>query len=126
MPLYDYDCLSCGRIFELRQSFDSAPEGVCPTCQGQGRRKFHAVPIIYKGSGFYTTDYKHTGYSPPSGSEDGHNSKNGESKQEDSHKAKSGESKQEDSHKAKSGESKQEAGSEATASKSSSAAEKSE
>ena len=66
MPRYDYECLSCGHLFELRQSFDSDPEGVCPQCEGKSRRKFHAVPIIYKGSGFYTTDYKHTGFSDSS------------------------------------------------------------
>ena len=63
MPLYDYECLNCGHVFELRQSFNADPEGVCPQCAGMSRRKFHAVPIIYKGSGFYTTDYKKTGYS---------------------------------------------------------------
>ncbi len=57
MPLYDYECLSCGHIFELRQSFKDEPTGVCPRCEGHSRRKFHAVPVIYKGSGFYTTDY---------------------------------------------------------------------
>ena len=63
MPLYDYECASCGHVFELRQSFDAAAEGVCPQCEGVTRRKFHPVPIIYKGSGFYTTDYKGSGYS---------------------------------------------------------------
>lgn len=62
MPRYDYECLSCGNVFELRQSFDADPEGVCPRCSGASRRKFHAVPIIYKGSGFYTTDYSKSGY----------------------------------------------------------------
>lgn len=57
MPLYDYECSQCGHIFELKQSFEDAPVGTCPLCEGQSRRKFHAVPIIYKGSGFYTTDY---------------------------------------------------------------------
>lgn len=57
MPLYDYECLSCGHSFELRQSFHEAGVGICPKCSGSARRKFHAVPVIYKGSGFYTTDY---------------------------------------------------------------------
>ena len=57
MPRYDYLCLSCEREFELRQSFSEAGSGVCPTCSGEGRRVFHAVPVIFKGSGFYTTDY---------------------------------------------------------------------
>ena len=63
MPRYDYQCSSCSHVFELRQSFNEEPFGVCPQCAGTARRKFHAVPIIYKGSGFYTTDYKHTSYS---------------------------------------------------------------
>jgi len=62
VPLYDYECLSCGHVFELRQSFHAAPEAQCPLCSGDSRRKFHAVPVIYKGSGFYTTDYKKSGY----------------------------------------------------------------
>ncbi len=57
MPRYDYQCTSCGQEFELRQSFKEAGSGTCPTCAGEGRRVFHAVPVIYKGSGFYTTDY---------------------------------------------------------------------
>ena len=70
VPFYDYNCLSCGHSFELRQSFDSDPQAPCPNCNSKARRKFHAVPIIYKGSGFYTTDYKKTSYSPPSRSEE--------------------------------------------------------
>lgn len=66
MPLYDYECLGCGHMFELRQGFDADPEGICPRCAGVSRRKFHPVPIIYKGSGFYTTDYKGKSYSPVS------------------------------------------------------------
>lgn len=57
MPRYDYRCLSCDDEFELVQSFAEAGQGVCPACSGAGRRVFHAVPVIYKGSGFYTTDY---------------------------------------------------------------------
>ena len=57
MPRYDYECLSCGHPFELRQTFHEAGVGACPLCSGKARRKFHAVPVIYKGSGFYTTDY---------------------------------------------------------------------
>ena len=57
MPRYDYQCKSCGQEFELTQSFSEAGSGTCPDCSGEGRRVFHAVPVIYKGSGFYTTDY---------------------------------------------------------------------
>ena len=57
MPRYDYRCTSCGEEFELTQSFSEAGKGTCPICSGAGQRVFHAVPVIYKGSGFYTTDY---------------------------------------------------------------------
>lgn len=57
MPRYDYQCTSCDLQFELVQSFKEAGSGTCPECSGEGRRVFHAVPVIYKGSGFYTTDY---------------------------------------------------------------------
>jgi putative FmdB family regulatory protein len=57
LPRYDYQCNSCGHEFELTQSFKEAGSGTCPECSGEGRRVFHAVPVIYKGSGFYTTDY---------------------------------------------------------------------
>ena len=57
MPRYDYRCTECTSEFELVQKFREAGQGECPTCGGAGQRVFHAVPVIYKGSGFYTTDY---------------------------------------------------------------------
>jgi putative FmdB family regulatory protein len=57
MPLYDYQCEKCQHVFELKQSFTDEPVGACPRCSSRSRRKFRPVPIIYKGSGFYTTDY---------------------------------------------------------------------
>ena len=57
MPRYDYECLSCSNVFEMKQSFSDEPVAYCPLCGSRSRRKFHAVPVIYKGSGFYTTDY---------------------------------------------------------------------
>ncbi len=57
MPRYDYRCTVCREEFELVQSFKEAGSGTCPACSGAGQRVFHAVPVIYKGSGFYTTDY---------------------------------------------------------------------
>ena len=57
MPRYDYRCAKCEHEFELTQSFSEAGSGTCPQCSGRGQRVYHAVPVIYKGSGFYTTDY---------------------------------------------------------------------
>lgn len=73
LPLYDYQCTACGHSFELRQSFDSDPKAKCPECRGDSRRKFSVVPVIYKGSGFYTTDYKKSSFD--AASEDGKSSK---------------------------------------------------
>ena len=64
MPTYSYQCSSCSHQFELRQSFDSEPEHECPVCSNKARRLFHPVGVIYKGSGFYTTDSR----KPASGS----------------------------------------------------------
>ena len=57
MPRYDYRCTACANEFELMQKFSEAGAGECPLCGAAGQRVFHAVPVIYKGSGFYTTDY---------------------------------------------------------------------
>ena len=57
MPRYDYRCTDCSTEFELVQKFSEAGQGECPSCGAAGQRVFHAVPVIYKGSGFYTTDY---------------------------------------------------------------------
>ena len=56
MPIYEYECSLCRCRFERRQRFDEEPVAICPECQGKARRVIHSVPIIFKGSGFYTTD----------------------------------------------------------------------
>ena len=61
MPTYAYQCGSCGNEFDLRQSFDASPEQPCPVCEGLSRRRLSLPTVIYKGSGFYTTDYARKG-----------------------------------------------------------------
>ena len=63
MPRYDYECDTCHYLFELRQGFDSEPVATCPECENSARRKFHAVPIVFKGSGWYVNDYGKKGSS---------------------------------------------------------------
>ena len=60
MPLYEYQCVNkdCAETFEIRHSFDSSPALKCQNCGEAIKRKFSAIPVIYKGTGFYTTDYK--------------------------------------------------------------------
>ena len=79
MPTYVYTCGKCGHQFELRQGFDAEPEQECPQCHYTARRTFHAVGVIYKGSGFYTTDYR----KPSSGSSEGEPSLPGTSSSSD-------------------------------------------
>ena len=57
MPRYDYRCTSCDHQFELRQSFSAATVQECPECGADSNRKFHAPPVIFKGSGWYVNDY---------------------------------------------------------------------
>jgi len=56
VPIYEYECGLCHFHFERKQGFDAEPVAMCPKCQGKARRVLHSVPIIFKGSGFYTTD----------------------------------------------------------------------
>ena len=57
MPTYAYACKNCGYEFDIRQSFEDEALTVCPNCsQPTLRKKFGAVGIAFKGSGFYSTD----------------------------------------------------------------------
>jgi putative FmdB family regulatory protein len=56
MPTYEYACTTCGRRFDVVQSFSDAPLTVCEVCGGTLKRVFHPVGIVLKGSGFYSTD----------------------------------------------------------------------
>ena len=61
VPTYEYQCSVCRHPFELRHGFNGSTVRECPVCQGEAHRKIHSVPVIYKGSGFYTTDYARRG-----------------------------------------------------------------
>ena len=56
MPIYDYECACCSNRFELKRSFSENGTVSCPSCGSSAQRIFSAVPIIFKGSGFYVTD----------------------------------------------------------------------
>ncbi len=56
MPLYEYQCGTCGVRFERRQHINDEPIKICPECGGEVRRLIQPVGIIFKGSGFYVTD----------------------------------------------------------------------
>lgn len=74
MPTYEYACPKCGHQFEAFQSMKDAPLKTCPKCKKSGVKRLlgSGAGLIFKGSGFYITDYK--------GKSAGGGSKSGESK----------------------------------------------
>ena len=59
MPVYTYRCENCGVQFERQQSYSDAPLQVCPECRKKSLKKvISPVGVIFKGSGFYSTDNK--------------------------------------------------------------------
>lgn len=64
MPTYDYECKSCHHTWELFQSIKAAPVKKCPECgKNQAQRVIGpGAGIIFKGSGFYITDYRSDSY----------------------------------------------------------------
>ena len=63
MPTYDYECFKCEHRFEKFQSILEKPITKCPKCGGKTRRLIGTgAGILFKGSGFYQTDYRSEGY----------------------------------------------------------------
>ena len=56
MPKYQYHCNDCDADLEVQQKFTDDALTVCPECQGNLRKVFSAVGVVFKGSGFYKTD----------------------------------------------------------------------
>jgi putative FmdB family regulatory protein len=82
MPVYTYRCESCGVQFEKTQKFSDAPLTRCPECGKKEIRKVYTpVGIVFKGSGFYSTDHRSpSGQSRLSGSKNDEGGTTGESK----------------------------------------------
>jgi putative FmdB family regulatory protein len=57
MPIYEYDCESCGKRTEVIQNYKDKPPKGCPHCGGKLKKAFSAPAIQFKGSGWYITDY---------------------------------------------------------------------
>ena len=71
MPIYEYRCPN-EHLFELFQRMDDAPPTVCEVCGEEPvSRVFRPVPVFFKGSGFYSTDYGRSKGKKDAGSEDG-------------------------------------------------------
>ena len=57
MPTYEYSCKKCGQTLEVFQSFSDKPLRKHQECGGDLQKVFHARGVVFKGSGFYSTDY---------------------------------------------------------------------
>jgi putative FmdB family regulatory protein len=94
MPTYEYECEKCGTTFERFQSIKDEPIKKCPECGGPVRRLISAgAGVIFKGSGFYATDYRSESYKQEAKKEKGldktTDSKTSEKKSDKSEKAES-------------------------------------
>ena|SRR5579859_2281379 len=69
MPIYGYECEQCGHQLEILQGIKDPPLRTCPECVGPLHKMLYPVGVIFKGSGFYTTDYKNSGSAGGSRSE---------------------------------------------------------
>lgn len=75
MPTYEYACSACSRRLEVFQRFSEDPLVECQECGGDLRRVFHPVGILFKGSGFYSTDARAKSSSKANGSSQDSDSK---------------------------------------------------
>lgn len=64
MPTYDYECDHCGHTFELFQGINEAHKKKCPECKKMKLRRLFGTgaALLFKGSGFYETDYRSDSY----------------------------------------------------------------
>ena len=65
MPIYEYQCEGCASRFEVKQSIKDAPLTTCERCGQSLRRLISSPGIMFKGSGWYVTDYSNK-LKPPS------------------------------------------------------------
>ena len=67
MPTYDYICKKCEKMVEYFQSMSDAPKKECPDCKENSLRRVISggTGLIFKGSGYYLTDYKNKKNKPP-------------------------------------------------------------
>jgi putative FmdB family regulatory protein len=62
MPTYSYRCTECERVFDAFHSMTCTDKQHCPDCGEEGKKLMSASSVIFKGSGFYSTDYRDSGY----------------------------------------------------------------
>ena len=90
MPTYEYECLKCKRRFDIFQKMSDPPIKKCLKCDGEMKRLIGTgAGLIFKGSGFYITDYKNKhNHTSQSANQNNSNSKKNTSKESSDTKAK--------------------------------------
>lgn len=88
MPIYEYKCEN-GCVFEVMQSFSSEPVAICDDCGIPAKRQLSVPMVLYKGSGFYTTDYGRNGSASRSKADSNGESSDSGSKTKEKSKSKS-------------------------------------
>lgn len=79
MPIYEYECLQCGKRTEVLQRMSEGPIAACPACGGEVKKLISSPAFQFKGSGWYVTDY---GGKKGGGGSEGKSESKGESKSE--------------------------------------------
>jgi putative FmdB family regulatory protein len=84
MPTYDYECDACGHSFELFQSISEPVKKKCPECGKPKLRRLigTGAAVVFKGSGFYQTDYRSDSYKKAAEKDKPSGDSKGESKSE--------------------------------------------
>ncbi|RKX30616.1 MAG: zinc ribbon domain-containing protein [Verrucomicrobia bacterium] len=84
MPTYEYECQRCGYVFELFQNMSDPPRKRCPRCGGKVERRLGTgAGVIFRGSGFYATDYRSSEYRKAQRAESEKSSKESEAPKKD-------------------------------------------
>ena len=85
MPTYEYRCTSCSNQFEKFQRMSDEPVAECPACGSRAERRLSGgAGLLFKGSGFYITDYRGDSYKKAAGADKGESGSSSESKPSDS------------------------------------------
>ena len=84
MPTYDYECAECGHKFEKFQSITADPIKECPACGKKKAKRLIGIGagVIFKGGGFYETDYRSDSYSKDAKKDSGGGDKKSEAKKD--------------------------------------------
>ena len=81
MPTYEYECRSCRHRFERLQPITAKPSAACPKCKKTARRLISGgAGVLFKGTGFYATDYRSSSYKKRASEESSKSSCSGEPK----------------------------------------------